>query len=148
METRPVLSLFALCAVVAGCARNASLYPANDEAASGGVLTARFHTYGTGHGEIQIPMPDGEVLKGEYSIVRGGTIGFGTIYGSVYGTGGAASYHGQSSTYVMPGGSPGMASLFGDRGTSAQCEFYNDNFSGHGNGACKISKGALYRLIY
>jgi hypothetical protein len=29
-----------------------------------------------------------------------------------------------------------------------QCEFYNDNVSGHGNGACKSSKGALYRLVY
>jgi hypothetical protein len=105
-SVRIVLSLFALCAVVVGCARNASLYPANDEATASGVLSARFNAYGTGHGEIQIPMPDGEVLKGEYSIVRGGAVGFGTIYGSVYGNGGTASYHGQSTTYVMPGRSP------------------------------------------
>jgi len=93
-------------------------------------------------------MPDGEVLKGEYSLVRGGSIGFGNIYGSVYGTGGSASISGSSTSYAIPGGSPGMASAFGTKGTSIQCEFYNDNFSGHGYGACKSSNGALYRIQY
>jgi len=41
-----------------------------------------------------------------------------------------------------------MAALFGPKGTTMECEFLNDNGSGHGNGACKSSKGALYRLQY
>ena len=93
-----------------GCARNARLYPANDLAIASGVLTARFMAYGTGNGEIEITMPDGELLKGEYSIVRGGAMGFGNIYGAVYGSGGSASFSGGTNSYVIPGGSPGMAS--------------------------------------
>ncbi len=41
-----------------------------------------------------------------------------------------------------------MASAFGSKGTSIDCEFYNDNVSGHGMGACKSSQGVLYRLQY
>lgn len=138
----------AVALVAAGCARSARLYPANDVAISGGVLSAKFMAYGTGHGEIEITLPDGEEVRGEYSIVRGGAVGFGTIYGSVYGPAGVATYSGTSSTVVMPGGSQGLASMFGSRGTAMQCEFLNDNSSGHGHGACKSSKDALYRLQY
>lgn len=133
---------------LAGCARSARLYPANEAAIAGGVLKANFMAYGTGHGEIEITLPDGEEARGEYSIVRGGAIGFGSVYGSVYGPNGVASYSGNSTSMVMPGGSQGMASLFGSRGTAMQCEFLNDNSSGHGHGACKTSKDALYRLQY
>lgn len=145
---RHFLLLVLIGAALAGCARTARMYPANDLASSSGVLTARFMAYGSGNGEIEITMPDGELVKGEYSIVRGGAMGFGNIYGSVYGSGGSATFSGSTNSYVVPGGSPGMASAFGDKGTTMQCEFYNDNFSGHGNGACKSSKNALYRLQY
>lgn len=131
-----------------GCARDARLYPVNQSANKNGVLVAHFMSYGTGHGEIEIPMPNGELLKGEYSLVRGGSIGFGSIYGAVYGNGGSASVAGTTTSYEIPGGSPGRADAFGDKGTSMQCEFYNDNFSGHGYGGCKTSKGALYRIQY
>jgi len=124
------------------------MYPANDLAISTGVLQALFVAHGTGNGDVTITMPDGEVVKGEYSIVRGGSASFGTIYGSVYGAAGSASVSGSTSSYVVPGGSPGTASAFGGKGTTMQCEFYNDNFSGHGNGACSSNKGALYRLQY
>ena len=112
------------------------------------MLTANFKAYGTGHGSIEILMPDGETMTGEFSIVRGGAIGFGAIFGSVYGPGGAATVSGGSTSYVIPGGSPGMASAFGSNGTSMDCEFYNDNVSGHGMGAGKSSSGGLYRLQY
>ncbi|ULA62617.1 MAG: hypothetical protein LZF86_40121 [Nitrospira sp.] len=145
---RYVLLVVAIGVALIGCTRTARMYPANDLAISSGVLTARFVAYGTGNGEIEIVMPDGELLKGEYSIVRGGAMGFGNIYGSVYGSGGSMSFAGSANSYVVPGGSPGMASAFGEKGTTMQCEFYNDNFSGHGNGACKSSRNALYRLQY
>ena len=29
-----------------------------------------------------------------------------------------------------------------------QCEFLNANMTGHGYGACRTSKGVLYRMIY
>jgi hypothetical protein len=93
-------------------------------------------------------MPDGEVLKGEYSVVRGGAVQFGSIFESVYGPGGVATGTGTSSSYSVSGSRTGMASAFGSKGSSMDCEFYNDNVSGHGMGACKSSQGALYRLQY
>ncbi|WP_045225433.1 hypothetical protein [Methyloterricola oryzae] len=104
--------------------------------------------YGTGHGSIEIQMPDNETLKGEYSLVRGGSMGFGNVYGAVYGPNGGTNFSGNATSYSVPGGSPGTASLFGNKGTSMMCEFYNDNFSGHGNGGCKTLQGALYRIQY
>jgi len=127
--------------------RSAHLYPANDLARPKGVLEATFVAHGTGHGNVTMTLPDGETAKGEFSIVRGGSIGFGSIYGEVYGDV-SGSVSATSVTRTVPGGSPGMASAFGDHGTSVDCEFYNDNTSGHGLGACKTSKGALYRLQY
>lgn len=145
---RTFLVLLIALGALSGCARSARLYPANDLGIATGVLEARFMAHGTGHGSIEVTMPDQELLKGEYSLVRGGSIGFGSVYGSVYGSGGSASFSGNSTSYAVPGGSPGTASLFGSNGTTMLCEFYNDNFSGHGNGGCKSSKGALYRIQY
>lgn len=119
-----------------GCARVGHLYPANDAAAATGILQAHFMAYGTGHGEGRITMPDGELLTGEYSLVRGGSVSFGSIFAAAGGVSGSAT----TTTYAIPGGSPGTASLFGDKGTSMQCEFYNDNFSGHGYGGCQSSR--------
>jgi hypothetical protein len=142
------LGLLILVLLLLGCGRTGRLYPANDTAAASGVLTMHFTSYGTGRGPVEIPMPDGEVLKGEYTLVRGGAVGFGSIYGLVYGPGGTTTGTATATSYAVPGGSPGMVSAFGDRGTAMQCEVYNDNFSGHGYGACRSSKGALYRLQY
>ena len=130
------------------CAREAHLYPVTSGKNGGSVLTLHFMSYGTGNGEVELPMPNGEVLRGEYSIVRNGTIGFGAIIGSVYGKNGSTSFAGVTPSYQMEGGSPGVASAVGPKGTIAQCEFYNDNLSGHGYGACKISPGKTYRLQY
>lgn len=148
MKTAIVAVLTAL--VLAGCAteRAARLYPANDAAMPLGVLEARFMAHGTGNGEVEITLSDGELLKGEYSIVRDGAIGFGTIFASVYGPRGSASGSAFSTSYAMEGRSPGIASAFGTKGTRMQCEFYNDNWSGHGYGACQSSRGSLYRLQY
>jgi len=138
-------------ALLTACAvqpQTAGLYPANDAAAASGVARAVFTPNGTGHGAIALTMPDGEVIQGEYSIVRGGVVGFGTIYGSVYGATSTASYSGGTTSYSMPGASQGVASGVGERATRMDCEFINDNVSGHGNGACRSSRGGLYRLIY
>jgi hypothetical protein len=135
--------------LLAGCSiqREAHLYPANDLARTGGVLTGKFVANGSGHGTATIVLPTGVQLNGEFTIVRGGAMGFGSIYGQVYGPGGVTHVAGNSSSYVVEGGSRGMASVFG-QGISMDCEFYNDNMSGHGMGACRSSKGELYRLQY
>jgi len=139
-----------LAIVLTGCAmdRTARLYPANDAAAKNGVVEARFISHGNANGAVEITMPDGERVKGEYSIVRQGTMGFGSIVTSVFGPDGSTSASAFRNNYSIQGGSPGIASLFGSRGTHMSCEFYNDNMSGHGYGACRSSAGALYRLQY
>lgn len=143
-----VLAVLLTSVALIGCARDARLYPINDTSIATGVLEAHFMSYGTGHGGIEIPMPDGELLKGEYSLIRGGSFGSGSVYGSVYGMGQSVSFNSHSASYSMPGASAGTASVFGNKGTSMICEFFNDNFSGHGNGGCRTSKGGLYRLQF
>jgi hypothetical protein len=93
-------------------------------------------------------MPNGEILEGEYSIVAGGSIGFGNVFSSVYGRGGYASGVGTASSFSMSASGEGSASLYGPQGTSIQCEFVNNNMTGHGYGACQSSQGGLYRLQY
>jgi hypothetical protein len=61
------VSALASCTII----RYARLYPTNDAARPGGVLTAKFEAHGTGHGAITLLMPDGEDLQGQFSIVRG-----------------------------------------------------------------------------
>lgn len=138
--------------LLTGCIKSAHLYPANDAASEVGMVEIQYIAWGTGHTNVEIKMPNAEILKGETSLVRGGTIGFGTIFASVYGTDGAASGNATSTSITMPGGSPGRASVFGDQGSYGECEFFNDNWSGHGYGACKIAhkaqKDQLFRLQY
>jgi hypothetical protein len=93
-------------------------------------------------------MPDGEVLQGEYSIVFGGAVGFGSIIRSVYGSNGSATISGTSANVSVQGKGEGEASLVGNRGTTMECEFLNANMTGHGFGACRSSRGIVYRLMY
>jgi hypothetical protein len=124
-------------------------YPANQEANAFGVLNGEYITNGPGNGTITINMPDGEILTGQYSIVQSGAMGFGSIYASVNNNaGGSASGFGMSRNTALETASPGMASLFGNKGTSMQCEFYNDNRTHHGYGGCRTTKGALFRLQF
>jgi hypothetical protein len=133
-----------------GCAMEqaARPYPENDTASAQAVVQARFIAQGTDTGLVEMMMPDGEALKGDYSMVRRGAIGFGSIVGSLFGPDGSTSASTFRGNYSIQGGSPGIASVFGSKGTHMSCEFYKDNLSGHGYGACRSSAGALYRLQY
>ncbi len=139
-----VLAALAACTVT----RTVHLYPAGPGTSETAVLQGKIVGHGQGHGIAEITMSDGEILRGEYSIVFGGSMGFGTIIGSAYGSGGGASVSGTSANVSVDGRGEGSASLVGDRGTSAQCEFLNANMTGHGSGACRLSKGGVYRMLY
>jgi hypothetical protein len=115
--------------------RQVHLYPLNPP---GPIIQGEIVGHGQGHGTAKFVMPDGET--GEYSIVFGGTYGFGTILTS--------AGFGTTSEVSINGRGEGTASLVGDRGTSAQCEFLNANMTGHGTGACRLSNGHLYRMLY
>jgi len=134
--------------LLAGCTMTARLYPVNELAIPTGVLVAKYKSYGTQRGEMTVALPSGEILTGEYSVVSGGSIGLGNVYGQVYGQGQVTSGYATSNSFSISGSGQGMASLFGDKGTVMTCEFLNNNFSGHGHGGCQTSTGALYRVIY
>lgn len=145
-----------LCAIIgfvllpiAGCTvtRPLHLYPTADGAVDRAVLNGLFVGHGQGHGTAKVTMPDGEELQGEYSIVFDGSMGFGTIFGTVYGPGGSQAVSGTSGHVSIAGKGQGFASL-SSGSTSMQCEFLNANMTGHGYGACKSSKGGIYRLMY
>jgi hypothetical protein len=133
-----------------GCTieRSPHLYPANAAASTTGVLEGHFVGHGNLHGTAEIAMPDGEILQGEYSIVSGGSANFGSIFGTVYGRGGATTASATSVGLSMDASGQGEATLFGKNGTSIQCEFLNNNMTGHGFGACQSSKGGSYRMQY
>lgn len=143
-----------LVVALAGCSmtRVATLYPGNESAVALGVLKATFTAGNVGHGTVEVPMPDGEIIRGEFSIVREGVIGFGTVFASVYGnglrSGVGATGSAFSSNYSVAGTSQGTATGFGTKNTRIECEFLNDNYSGHGYGGCRTSTGALYRIQY
>jgi hypothetical protein len=148
------IALFALALITLfGCvsAQHGAVqfYPANEAANAFGVLNGEYITNGRGNGTINIQMPDGELLTGQYSIVQQGAVGFGSIYANVNNNFGAsASGFQMNRSSVLETSSQGMASLFGNKGTSMQCEFYNDNRTHHGYGGCRTTKGALFRLQF
>ncbi len=147
---RDAALMMALSLGIAGCTieRSPHFYPANDAASKTGTLQGHLVGHGQLHGTAEVVMPDGESLQGEYSIVAGGSVSFGNIFGTIYGRGGPLIGTGTSSGITMAGSGEGQASLFGNRGTSLQCEFLNNNMTGHGYGACQSSKGGLYRMLY
>jgi hypothetical protein len=127
--------------------RDVSLYPTGTTAGTT-VLQGDMVGHGQGHGTLKFTMPDGELLQGEYSIVFGGSVGFGSVFGTVYGARGAISGSSTATSVSMSGEGQGSASLVGNNGTSMQCEFLNANMTGHGYGACQTAKGITYRMIY
>lgn len=128
--------------------RNPQLYPDNDNARAIGRLMAVMVGHGNLNGTITMTMPDGEVLDGRYSISMGGGMGFGSLNSSVYGTGGYATGSASGSSMMISAMGEGVADMAGPKGTTAHCEFLNNNFNGHGNGACRLSTGGTYRMQY
>jgi hypothetical protein len=127
--------------LLAGCENMAHLYPANDLAESnGGEMSAHFTSFATGNGTIEAIGPAGEVLKGSYAPAPS-NYDFGPIFKSVYGDFATNPVHADN-------GTPTIATLTGNLGTTMQCEFYNNDSTGNGFGGCKSVTGALYRLQY
>jgi hypothetical protein len=154
MPTRTLSAAFAVVAgVLAICSactitRDVQLYPDNDAARALGPLNGSIVGHGNLNGAITLTMPNGEILNGRYSIGAGGGVGFGSLYSSVYGTGGAATGSATTSSMFMSGSGEGMADAVGAHGTTTHCEFMNNNFNGHGHGACRMSDGSIYRMQY
>ena len=150
MPIRPA-RLFATFIMLSACTveRTSHLYPTNNAADMTGVLEG--HMIGhNDHGTMDVVMPYGERVTGDYSIVAEGSVsvGFGSIFTIVYGSHGAASGGGTTRAFAFPAGGQGVASLFGSKGTTLECEFLDSNKTRHGYGACRSSDGAIYRMMY
>jgi hypothetical protein len=136
----PLISAVSLC-VIAGCTLTANMYPINKAAEETGPLEAKYFPTSGGNANVTVQMPDGEILKGQFTLIEGPTANFGSIMAA----------EGKTSALSVSGGSassgkyPGVGTLIGDRGTKMECEFYRSSFGG-GVGACQSSSGGLYRL--
>jgi hypothetical protein len=133
--------LFTL-ALLAGCESIGHITPANDiaEKTTSGEIVAHFTTVSTGSGSIEAIGPGGEVLKGNYGALPA-DYNFGKVFNAVYG-----DY--STLPTAADKGTPTVATLTGNMGTTLQCEFYNDDYTNAGFGACRSVTGALYKLQY
>jgi hypothetical protein len=143
-----------IAALVSACQMGATLYPINDEARSMRLLHATYTARGIGAGPVTVQLPSGEVLTGEYRIIRSGDISFqlATARSTAAAKSGRqaalASSSATSTAFSIPAGANGMAVLYGDRGTSADCALVMDTLSGKGAGTCELSNGAIYRIVW
>lgn len=133
----------ALALFFSACSREASLYPANAPAGAR-LLKAKFTDSGMGKGPIEITMPDGEILKGEFSTTDTSSYGFGTGFATAGRTTAVAS----TSSTVVSGSMPGVATAIGPSGTTMRCEYVVNTFSGGGSGKCQTNKGGDYDLHF
>ena len=113
--------------------------------ADGSITILKYSRWHGDHGPLTATMPSGEALAGEYSITRGGSAEWGSIYSSVYGTGGSATESASGSGMRFSLRGQGSLILTGDKGTVMNCEFIS---SGHGSGACLDNRGVKYKLLF
>jgi outer membrane murein-binding lipoprotein Lpp len=126
--------------LLAGCENMGHLYPVNEQAEGSSDLPVHITTLETGNGTIEAIGVGGEVLKGSYGPAPG-NYDFGPIFKAVYGDYSTNPVHADN-------GTPTIATLTGNKGTTLNCEFYNNDSTNNGFGGCKSVTGALYRLQY
>ncbi len=143
------VGVLALIATVAPllCAGSTSrilaLSPENVEAQAIGPLSAYLEGQGR-EGGIWLKMPNGQVLKGQFKINAGGSVG---ALGKKYGIdrpGGAYT----TSGYSMEHASPAVIDMQDSGGVAVHCEVMNDDVHAQGSGVCAFSNGAVYRVLY
>lgn len=113
----------------------ARLYPVNDVANRGGLITALITDTQAGRGQISFSYLGG-AMHGEASRVEASHPGFGRIHREVLGL-----------AAVQVQGRRGIANAFGARGINAQCEYVLTG-AAQGTGACVFSDGARYQLHF
>jgi len=111
------------------------------------MFTFRYTANGRGRGTIDAAFGSGERLRGEYSIVTGGTVSWGSVYASVYSPAGSASGNANSIGVTAAGARHGAAILTGDKASILDCEFVV-GLDGHGTGACRDKDDTKYRMMF
>jgi hypothetical protein len=127
-----------------GCTRTATGHVYN--LTTGQMFTFTYKFNGRGRGTITSVMT-GENLTGEYSVVQGGNVSWGTVYASVYSPAGTASGNANSIGVTAAGARRGAAILTGDKGSILDCEFVV-GMNGHGSGACRGKDDTKYRMMF
>ncbi len=125
------------------CSRDARLYPANVQAGPA-ALTAKFTDSGMGKGPVEMALPDGEVMRGEFGTTDTSAYGFGIATASI----GRTTAVGTSSASAVPGNMPGVVTLIGDRGTRGECQYQVNTWTSSGTGVCHFSNGSVYSLHF
>src|SRR5277367_159564 len=115
--------------VLSGCASTPLAFPANEKARVAGNLRIEIMRYGTASGPVTVWMPDGEVLKGRYSLNVNGAVGFGSTYASVYGSGGFASGSAFSNRTAIGMGASGVVDAVGPSGRTIHCEVVSNTLT-------------------
>lgn len=136
--------------LLSACARTASLVSDNAIAyRDGAVDEVRFKAYGMGTGEVWMRLHNGETLSGRYQLDRDVNILTynGALLAAVFGTG-AVKQAGREIVNGAPVWSPGVVDVSSASGDTCHCDLMNNNFTGHGQGACKFADGAIYQLEY
>lgn len=135
--------------MLVGCA--AKIVPARlYDLSTAEVINANFEFSGSTQGAIEFELPSGEIFRGEYQTIRGGSVAWGTVYGTVWGGNGSAS--GVSNSYMTsrPTEYFGTAVAASNFGRTIVCEYISNTsrWEPHGQGACKDNSGKIYRLMY
>jgi len=129
------------------CTLTAKAYPvAGPAVRTGQILTAKFTWSGSGSGQVEVTMPDGEVCTGRYSTIVGGVVSPQIVAG-------AGSTVAVASASVSSGSISGLqtsrAMLVGTRGTMLDFEGYTSGANPtHGFGQAKDNKGSVWKLIW
>ncbi len=111
------------------------LYPLNQQANQGGLLTATVVDGHTGHGSFTLSYL-GDSPQGEATRVDANYAAFGRIYNEVLGP--------------VPrnfSGRRGIANAYGSKGVNVQCEYLITGPSA-GTGVCQFSDGARYQMHF
>ena len=149
--------VFGVAFLVAGCTSTVTTYSLNAAAQKNPIVEIKYTNSGLGRGPMTATTKNGETFKGEFTTIEGGSYGFGRIYSQAYGTawnnhGGYANgvATGQASSFSFTGANsnPGIATLQGSRGTVLDCEYMVSEWTGSGVGACRSTKGGLYRVHF
>jgi hypothetical protein len=100
---------------------------------------------------VSVTMPDGEILKGTYSAVTGGSISLGTGSATAFGTGGSATAFGSSTGYAIDGKGNAPAMLSSTRpGSKLMMEIVvsYSSMTGSGFGDAVTNDGQKFRVQF
>jgi hypothetical protein len=115
---------------------SARLYPLNQQANLGGMLTAVVVDNHTGRGSFTLGY-QGDTLQGEATRVDASYTAFGRVQAEVFGV----------PPTKFPSGRRGVANAYGPKGVNAQCEYVITGPT-LGTGACLFSDGAKYQMHF